>query len=291
LKYLEGKFALITGGGRGIGRAVALEFAKNGANIAVMALEKNEVDQTAEEIKNYGVKSISIPVDLSNIDGVKECVYQYFKSFKRCDILVNNAGISHHSTVVEYPLEKAVKLFNLNLIAPYALTKLILPKMIEQGSGNIIMSSSVQGTMFFNPKKVAYSTTKAGIAVMGKCMQAELTPHDIRVNVIMPGAIDTKIVQENMALGQINPEPISPMKISPIFLFLASDISKRRYKGRYIKEMLIRELLPIIRAEIKGNDWDMKELTRNVKSKLTKGLYKILVKDRELIEFLLKYNN
>ncbi len=291
MKYLEGKQALITGGGRGIGRAIALEFAKNGANIAISALEKEELDKTEEDIKKYGVKCISIPVDLSNIEGVKKCAAQYFENFEWCDILINNAGMSHYSTVVEYPLEKAVQLFHLNLITPYALTKLILPKMIERGSGNIIMLSSVQGTMFFNPKKVAYSTTKAGIAVMGKCMQAELRHHNIRVNVIMPGAYDTKIVQENVALGQINPEAMPPEKIAPIFLFLASDISKRRYKGRYIEEMLIRELLPKVKTEIKGNDWDIKDLTRAMKGKVTKGLYRILVKDKELIDFMLKYKN
>jgi 3-oxoacyl-[acyl-carrier protein] reductase len=289
MQLLEGKYALITGGGRGIGKAIAIEFAKNGANIIITALEKDELDETLEEIEKYNIKSHCIPEDLSTIEGVKNCVSRYFKYFEKCDILINNAGISHYSSVLDYPLEKAVKLFNLNIIASYAITKLILPQMIEQGSGNIIMTSSSHGNLFFIPKKVAYSTSKAAISVMGKCLQAELAPHNIRVNVVLPGAIKTKMFLDDEKSGQYSPEPIPPEIISPIYLFLASKLSDRRYKGRIIDQFTLFELLSKLEKEINGKDYNITELSKLMKEKLNKSLYSDLRKNSELIDFLLKY--
>ncbi len=289
MKLLEGKYALITGGGRGIGKAVALEFAKNGANIAVVALEKDELDKTVKEIEKYNVRGISIPTDLTSIENLEDCVAKYFDNFERCDILVNNAGMSHYSTILEYPLESAVKLFNLNLISYYGMVKLLLPKMLEQGQGNIIMTSSIQGNMFFTPKKVAYSTSKAAVAAMGKCMQAELEPFNIRVNVILPGAIQTKLVQDNIDKGQKSPTPDPPEAISPMYLFLASNLSERRYKGRLINQYFIKELMSKLEKEINGKNSDINKLLKIMKPKLTKGLYEQLRINRELVDFMLKY--
>ncbi|MFW9902674.1 MAG: SDR family NAD(P)-dependent oxidoreductase, partial [Candidatus Thorarchaeota archaeon] len=163
---LDGKCALITGGGRGIGRAVALEYAKNGANIAITALEAEELNNTLDEIEKFNVKGISIPADLTNINDIIKVADEFFRNFHSCDILVNNAGMSYYCPMLDASLEKAVKLFKLNLIAYYAMVKLMLPKMVEQKRGNIIMTASVHGNMFFNPNQVAYSSTKAGVSAM-----------------------------------------------------------------------------------------------------------------------------
>lgn len=286
---LDGKYALITGGGRGIGKAVALEYARNGANIAITALEENELIKVVSDIKKYGVEGISIPADLTNIEEVKSVVEEYFKNFERCDILVNNAGMSYYSSMLNVSLEKAVKLFNLNLIAYYAMIKLTLPKMLKQKRGNIIMTASVHGNMFFNPNQVAYSSTKAGISAMGKCLHNELNPFNIQVNVILPGAIHTKLYEDSAVRGQKAPEPISAEAIAPIYLFLASHLSFRRYKGRIINQMLLYELLPKIKKEVNQMDFDIKEITKSMKSKLRKGEYSLLRKNQDLIDFLIRY--
>ena len=135
MTLLKGRNALITGGGRGIGRAVALEFAKNGANVAVTALEADELAKTVGEIEKYNVKGLSIPRDLTNIEEIKDVIKKFYDNFESCDILVNNAGMSYYCSMLDVSLEKAVKLFNLNLIAYYAMIKLILPKMVEKKSG------------------------------------------------------------------------------------------------------------------------------------------------------------
>ena len=289
MKLLEGKYALITGGGRGIGRAVALEFAKNGANIVVTALEKDELEQTVKDIKKFNVKTLSIPADLTNIAGAKSVVETYFNHFNRIDILINNAGMSYYCPMIEVSLDKVVKLFNLNLIAYYAMIKLILPKMIENGGGNIIMTASVHGNMFFNPNQVAYSAAKAGVTAMSKCLDAELSPYKIQVNVILPGAIQTRLSEDSAKRGQITPKLIPPEDISPIYLFLASDLSSLRYKGKIINQMILFELLTKLKTAISNNSFDIKELTKNMKDKLRKGMYGLLRKNQELIDFILKY--
>jgi 3-oxoacyl-[acyl-carrier protein] reductase len=273
MKLLEGRNALITGGGRGIGRAVALEFARNGANVAITALEANELEETIREIEKSEVKGLSIPVDLTNIEEIEIVAKKFFDNFNKCDILVNNAGMSYYCPMLDVSLSKALKLFQLNLIAYYAMVKLIIPDMIERKSGKILMTASVHGNMFFNPNQVAYSSTKAGVSAMGKCLHNELKPFNIQVNVILPSAIQTKLFENSAQRGQITPNPISPEEIAPIYLFLASDLSSRKYKGRIINQLLLFDLLPKI----------------NMKDTLRKNESNLLRKNQDLVDFLINY--
>jgi NAD(P)-dependent dehydrogenase (short-subunit alcohol dehydrogenase family) len=289
MKLLERKQVLITGGGRGIGKAVAIEFAKNGADVAVASRTESELNQTKKEIKNYGGQCITITVDLSTIEGVKDCVTQYFKNFEQCDILICNAGMTHFSTVVDYPLEKAEKLFNLNFISYYALIKLILPKMLEQGGGNIILTSSPQGTVYFSSHKVAYSASKAAVMAMGKCLQSEVGRQNIRVNVICPGAIHTKMMEDLMEWGQHFPEKVPPEEIASVYLFLASDVSKRKYRGQVINHLMLNEIIRIIKENFGDNQFEIKELINLMEEKLNKEYFTVLRKNQELFDFILKY--
>ena len=289
MKLLERKQVLITGGGRGIGKAVAIEFAKNGADVAVASRTESELNQTKKEIKNYGGQCITITVDLSTIEGVKDCVTQYFKNFEQCDILICNAGMTHFSTVVDYPLEKAEKLFNLNFISYYALIKLILPKMLEQGGGNIILTSSPQGTVYFSSHKVAYSASKAAVMAMGKCLQSEVGRQNIRVNVICPGAIHTKMMEDLMEWGQHFPEKVPPEEIASVYLFLASDVSKRKYRGQVINHLMLNEIIRIIKENFGDNQFEIKELINLMEEKLNKEYFTVLRKNQEMFDFILKY--
>ena len=289
MKLLERKQVLITGGGRGIGKAVAIEFAKNGADVAVASRTESELNQTKKEIKNYGGQCITITVDLSTIEGVKDCVTQYFKNFEQCDILICNAGMTHFSTFVDYPLEKAEKLFNLNFISYYALIKLILPKMLEQGGGNIILTSSPQGTVYFSSHKVAYSASKAAVMAMGKCLQSEVGRQNIRVNVICPGAIHTRMMEDLMEWGQHFPEKVPPEEIASVYLFLASDVSKRKYRGQVINHLMLNEIIRIIKENFGDNQFEIKELINLMEEKLNKEYFTVLRKNQELFDFILKY--
>lgn len=289
MKLLEGKKALVTGGGRGIGKATALEFAKNGADVAVASRTESELNQTIKEIESYGVKGIAISVDLSTIEGVKDCVNKYFETFERCDILVNNAGMTHFATVVEYPLEKAVKLFNVNYISYYAMIKLILPGMIEQGGGNIILTSSPQGTVYFSSHKVAYSASKAAVMALGKCLQNEVGRQNVRVNVVLPGAIQTQMMEDLIEWGQQFPEKVPPEEIAPLYLFFASESSKRKYKGKVINQLMLNGIMSYIRAEFGSKEYEIKEIVNLMKDTLNKEQYTMLRKNQELFDFMLKY--
>ena len=288
-KLIEGKNALITGGGRGIGKAVALEFAKNGANVAISARSENELNKTIKEIENYGVKCLSIPADLSTVDGVNACADNYLNTFKVCDILVNNAGFSQYHSILEYSIEEFQYLFNLNVMSYFLMTKRMLPGMLEQKSGKIIFTSSGAGTSTFPAKKFAYAGTKAAEAAMGRCIHAEFQNQNIHVNVVCPGIVETKIVEYNRQWGLNYPEGEPPKAIAPIYLFLASNTIKRPYKGRVINEWAFPELLLKLKKNIENTNFDIKDLLKTMKEKLSKEKYSFFRKNQELVEFMLKY--
>jgi len=289
MKLLEGMNALVTGGGRGIGREVALDLAKSGANVAVSARTKEELDNTVQEIEKFGRKGFSISCDLSTLKGVSECSVQYFNNFNSIDILINNAGMTHVSSVVDFPLDEAQRLFGLNIMGYYALIKEILPKMIEQKSGSIVMTSSVNGNVYFPPKKVAYSTSKAAVSAMGRCLSLELKPYNINVNVVTPAGIETKMAEDLRKWGQQMAVTVPPEFISPAYLFLASSLARKKYNGRVLELHTICDLLPILRNEIGENEFEMKELKVLVTEKLRKHQIKVFKKNSELVEFMLKY--
>jgi 3-oxoacyl-[acyl-carrier protein] reductase len=202
MNLLEGKNAIVTGGGRGIGRAVALDLARKGANVAVTARTKAELDKIVEEIIKFGVEGLSIPADLSTLEGVTNCTTTYFEAFETIDILINNAGMSQVASITDYPIHLAQKMFNLNIMSYYAMVKEVTPKMIDQKSGNIVMTASVQGNVYFPPKKVAYCASKAAISAMGKCLNLELKPYNIIVNVLTPAGVETKMAEDLRKWGQ-----------------------------------------------------------------------------------------
>ncbi|MBD3254207.1 MAG: SDR family NAD(P)-dependent oxidoreductase [Candidatus Lokiarchaeota archaeon] len=289
MKYLEGKSALITGGGRGIGKAVALEFAKNGANIAIAARTRSELENTTEEIENFGVEGKSIVVDLTNLDEIKKCVRKYFQYFKKCDVLVNNAGKTQYASIVDYPIEEAKKLFDLNILGSYAITKYILPNMVSNQAGSVIFTSSVQGNIYFGSKKVAYAASKAALSAMSKCLQIELSRHNIRVNAILPGPINTKMMDYLIEQGQHSGSPDQPDEIAPIYLFLASSLSERKYKGELINQQRLFQILTDINAALDPMHASMKEILNKMKEQFGKDSYRFLRKNKDLIEFMLNY--
>ncbi|MFX1489712.1 MAG: SDR family NAD(P)-dependent oxidoreductase [Promethearchaeota archaeon] len=289
MKILEGKNTLITGGGRGIGKAVALDFANAGANVAVAARTLSELDQTVKEIEEYGVKGVSIQADLSTLDGVSKCAETFFKNFENCDVLVANAGMTQVSTMVDYPLETAQKLFNLNILGTYAIIKHIIPNMIERKHGKILITSSVMGNVFFAPKKVAYATSKAAIAAMGKCLNAELKPYNIVVNSFTPAGVETKMAEDLREWGQQMPITNPPEMLSPAYLYLASDLPKKKYRGKIIEINWICEALPVLKEEIGTKDIEKGELSKIAEEKLKKHQYDVFRENTELIDFMLKY--
>jgi NAD(P)-dependent dehydrogenase (short-subunit alcohol dehydrogenase family) len=152
------------------------------------------------------------------------------------------------------------------------------------------MTSSVQGNVFFLPNKVAYSASKAAITAMGKSLSKELKPHDISVNVITPGGVETSMAERLREMGQQMPMTVPPEAISPIYVFLVTKEAKNnRYGGKVIDQMKLFEFLPDIQDFIEKKDFDIKYVYEEMKSNLKKQHAKIFRNNQELIDFLLRF--
>ena len=190
---LKGKTALITGASRGIGEAVAIEFAKNGANVIINYYnDKNEAEAVVGKVKKYGVNSIAVKADVSNFDEVKKMAGTIQKNFGKVDILVNNAGIVKDRTLKKMTLDEWHAVINTNLNGVFYVTKAILPLMKE--SGRIISIASIVG-LYGNFGQCNYAAAKAGIIGFTKSLAKELGKKKITVNAVAPGFVKTSITK------------------------------------------------------------------------------------------------
>ena len=182
---------LITGASRGIGRAVAIEFAKNNHNIIICAKSDLEgLQNTKRLVENEGVSCYIGLCDVTNEDSVKEFISDSAKAIGKTDILINNAGISYIGLLQDMSLEDWNKVLSNNLTSAFLMSKYVIPEMLKKHSGHIINISSVWGNIGAS-MEVAYSASKGGINSFTKALAKELAPSNISVNSISPGFIDT----------------------------------------------------------------------------------------------------
>lgn len=232
MKLLEGKVALITGAGRGIGKAIALRFAGEGANVAFTDLEINEVvEATVKEIEALGVKVKAYASNAALFDQTHEVVKQVVEDFGRIDILVNNAGITKDGLMMRMSEAQWDAVLTVNLKSAFNFIHAVVPVMARQRGGSIINMSSVVGVSG-NAGQCNYSASKAGMIGLAKSIAKEMGPRGIRANCIAPGFIITdmtnKLSQEikDQWAAQI---PLrrggTPEDVANVALFLASDLS------------------------------------------------------------------
>ena len=189
---LEGKTALITGAARGIGKAIALRFAEEGANIAFTDLAVNE--ETQAEIEAKGVKAKSYASDASNFAQTEEIVKQVKEDFGSIDILVNNAGITKDGLMLRMSEQQWDAVINVNLKSAFNFVHACIPIMLRQRGGSIINMASVVG-VHGNAGQSNYAASKAGLIALAKSIAQEMGPKGIRANAIAPGFIDTAMTQ------------------------------------------------------------------------------------------------
>jgi 2-hydroxycyclohexanecarboxyl-CoA dehydrogenase len=192
LMKLKGKIAVVTGGSRGIGRAIALRLAKDGANIGVLNLQKDLGLKVAEEIRQAGVQAIPIACDVTDYKKVQEAVSRIHREFGSIDILINNAGIDESKVFVDTYPALWEKIINTNYKGFLIATHVCVPYMIEQKSGNIVSLGSDAGRIG-NPGEVLYCGTKAAIMASSKALAKELARFNIRVNCVSPGPVHTDL--------------------------------------------------------------------------------------------------
>lgn len=229
MKLLEGKVALITGGSRGIGKAVALKFASEGAEIAYTDLRGNE--DTSTEIQALGVKVKGYTSNAADFKQTHSTVEKVLADFGRIDILVNNAGITKDGLMLRMDEEQWDAVLNVNLKSAYNFIHAVLPIMSRQKSGSIINMSSVVG-ISGNAGQCNYSASKAGLIGLAKSIAKEMGGRGIRANCIAPGFIITDMTNalpEDVREAWEKSIPMhrggTPEEVAKVALFLASDLS------------------------------------------------------------------
>jgi 2-hydroxycyclohexanecarboxyl-CoA dehydrogenase len=190
---LKGKTAIITGGAQGIGRAISLRLAREGANIEILDIKKDVADKTVAEINGLGVKATAIACDVTNYEKVKEAVSKVHKEFGSIDILINNAGIDVSQFFVNTDQSLWDRIINVNYRSFLNATHVCIPYMIEQKNGNIVSLGSDAGRVG-NSGEVLYCGTKAAIMASSKALARELARSNIRVNCVSPGPVQTDLL-------------------------------------------------------------------------------------------------
>ena len=201
---LEGKVALVTGASRGIGKATAVELARAGADVIVTSRKLPDLEQVADEIRALGRKSLAVDAHVGRMEQIDTLVKRVVEEFGRIDILVNNAGTSVVWTPILDVEERAWDaIMNLNLKGLFFLSQAVARVMKEQGGGQIINVSSVDG-LRPEANNGAYNISKAAVIMVSKSMARELAQYNIRVNTVVPGFINTKLLNSRWEVDPDN---------------------------------------------------------------------------------------
>lgn len=190
---LAGKTALVTGASRGIGRAIALQFAKEGCDVALAATSAALLEESANLVEQSGVRALVIPLDVTMRSDCFEAVEQAIRTFGSLDILVNGAGKAIGSSFVNYQPEDFRAIFDVNVYGPIHLMQAVLPHMERQGKGKIINIASTAGK-WASPNQSAYNASKHALVGLTRCIALEAARFNINVNAICPGLVQTEMM-------------------------------------------------------------------------------------------------
>jgi NAD(P)-dependent dehydrogenase (short-subunit alcohol dehydrogenase family) len=228
---LEGKVAIITGGGSGIGRATAERFAREGANVVVADYKADTGQATVQAIKDEGGEALFVEVDVSDSAQIQGMVQTTLDAYDGIDILFNNAGVLLFGTVVDTEEGAWNRLMSINLTGAYLCSKAVIPHMIARGGGAIINTSSSTGAHDVNANIAAYVTSKGGVTLLTKAMAVDHAKDNVRVNAIAPGPTDTPMLRDNLSQDELDAFAATfpmgrlgrPDELANAVLFLASD--------------------------------------------------------------------
>jgi NAD(P)-dependent dehydrogenase (short-subunit alcohol dehydrogenase family) len=228
---LSDKVAIVTGGGKGIGKAIAVALGDAGANVVVCSRTREDLEKVTQEIQQKGRKALAIKTDITSKEELNNLVQKTMEEFKRIDILVNNAGLSYMRPLSDFKEEGWDKIFNTNVKAVFLLSREVAKIMKEQGGGRII-NITTGGAERAGINMGPYHTSKAALKMLSMCMAVEWAPFKINVNCVGPGLTRTefskplwsnpdiyKMVAGNIPLGRIG----EPEEIAGAVIFLASD--------------------------------------------------------------------
>lgn len=237
MQRLVGKAALVTGAGRGIGRGIALRFAREGAAVGVIDLRPQDCEAVTAEIAASGGKGIALSADITEEAQVNDLVQKFADQFGSCNILVNNAAVMPAGSIHETAVADFDRCIAVNLRGAFLVSRAVIPGMLAAGRGSIIHMASVTGILGL-PGLAAYSATKGGLIALARAMSTDYARQGIRVNSVSPGTIDSPMLHDFLD-AQTNPEPLRQQfddmhpigrvgqidEVASVFVFLASDES------------------------------------------------------------------
>ncbi|HEV7283795.1 MAG TPA: glucose 1-dehydrogenase [Kaistia sp.] len=230
---MRGKVSVVTGGNRGIGKAIAVGLAEAGSSIVIAARDEAKSEETLAELKKLGVPAIAVKTDVANRDDLEAMVETVAKELGPIDVLVNTAGIGFHANALTLSDDEWQRLFSINLDAVWKASQVVGNQMVKRGSGSIINIGSISGLIINRPQwHSPYGISKAAVHHLTKSLAAEWAQSGVRVNAIAPGYVKTEIASteyEDYAHYWRDEVPMqryaTPEEIAPIALLLASEAS------------------------------------------------------------------
>lgn len=238
MKSLKGKVALVTGGTKGIGRAIALRLAKDGVNMVVGATRVDLLKTLKEELKGVGVECLGKRCDVSSLSDCENLVHDGLDMFGKIEILVNNAGVGFSDKIVESDPGEADQMVKVNVLGVYYMTRSVLPSMIERRAGDIINIGSVAG-LKYSPNFALYSATKFAVRAFSEALRNEVQGYNIRVTLIHPGMTKTAFFDSFTRGG--TPVPFDKGEIlKPEDIANAIHFALTRPKGVSLNELTVR---------------------------------------------------
>ncbi|WP_223702519.1 3-ketoacyl-ACP reductase [Sutcliffiella deserti] len=219
---LKGKTAIITGAGRGIGRATAIELAKEGVNVGLIGLTMANLEKVTSELEQYDVQISAATADVADLEAVQHAVEHIKADLGPIDILVNNAGIAKFGGFLELSPEEWENIIRVNLMGVYNVTRAVLPEMIERKAGDIVNISSTAG-LKGAPVTSAYSASKFAVEGLTESLMLEVRKHNIRVTALNPSTVVTDLAREaNLVKGEaenvMHPEDLAEILVAGLKL-------------------------------------------------------------------------
>jgi len=233
---LAGKVALVTGASRGLGREVALAYAREGATLALCARGAGALNQVANEVRKLGGRVLAITGDVANRHDVERIVSLTLQEYGRIDVLVNNAsmfGVSPPPYLLDYPVDDFEAVLKVNTVGPFLVTRQVLGAMLQRGEGSIINVSSSAGVEGYAGWG-AYSVSKFALEGLSRVWAEEVAETGVRVNLVDPGEMDTAM--HAAAVPDCDYELGRPEDSTPVFVYLASDEAKGINGQRFLAQ-------------------------------------------------------
>jgi 3-oxoacyl-[acyl-carrier protein] reductase len=228
---LEGRVAIVTGSGRGIGRAIAEKLAESGARVAACDIHLADAEETAQRLSSHAQTSMACQADVTDIQSLENMLAEAKEKLGPVDILVNNAGIMFRTRILDISAEEWERTLRVNLTGPFLCAQAVIPGMKERGFGRIVNISSSAGKSVSTLGGAHYTTSKAGLLGLTRAVAKEVAPFGITVNAICPGLIDTEMVRHTTTDKELrdflDSFPINrigtPEEVGDVVVFLCSD--------------------------------------------------------------------